>query len=65
MAKIGILFLNAYEGISKEKIDCTFKIARLEDFLVVAEVASFVGNPLCTLPLDTTKTFCDFLLQSV
>ena len=47
MAKIGILFLNVFEGISKEKNDCTFKIARFEEFLVVAEVASFVGKPVC------------------
>ena len=45
MSKIGILFLNAYESNCKEKIDCTFKITRFEEFLVVAEVASFVGNP--------------------
>ena len=46
MAKIVILFINVYEGIRKEKIDCTFKIARFEEFLVVAEVASFVCNPV-------------------
>ena len=38
--------MNVHEGIRKEKIDCTFKIARFEEFLVVAEVASFVGNPV-------------------
>ena len=46
MAKIVILFINVYEGIRKEKIDCTFKIARFEEFLVVAEVAFFVGKPV-------------------
>ena len=30
----------------KEKIGYTFKIDRFEEFYVVAEVASFVGNPV-------------------
>ena len=48
MAKICnlFLFLNVCEGIIKEKINCTLKIARFEEFLVVAEVASFVCNPV-------------------
>ena len=46
MAKIVILYINVHKGIRKEKIDCTFKIARFEEFWVVAEVPSFVGNPV-------------------
>ena len=46
MAKIVILYINVHKGIRKEKIDCTFKIARFEEFLVVAEVAFFVGKPV-------------------
>ena len=30
----------------KEKIGCTFKMSRFEEFKVVAKVASFVGNPV-------------------
>ena len=41
MAKIVILFINVYEGIRKEKIDCTFKLAMFEEFLVDAEVPYF------------------------
>ena len=46
MAKVVILFINVYEGIRKEKIDLTFKRAMFEEFLVVAEGAYFVGNPV-------------------
>ena len=49
MAKIVISDINVKDGIKKEKIDCTFKIARFEEFLVVAEAASFVGNPVFKL----------------
>ena len=41
-----ILFINVYKGVMKEKIGYTFKIDRFEEFYVVAEVASFVGNPV-------------------
>ena len=44
MSMLAILFINV---IMKEKIDCTFKIARFEEFLVVAEVATVMDNPLC------------------
>ena len=56
MAKTVFLFISVQKGIRKEKIDCTFIIAKFEEFLVVTEVASFVGNPVFPfLPDDMTR----------
>ena len=60
MAKIVFLFINVYEGIRKEKIDSTFKIARFEEFFVVAEVVSFVSNPVLFYEFEKSVYSLDF-----